>query len=719
MPPLTELPALLAIAAVACCGLCALARAGDGPLVDFRTVVDPATVKPEGATAEIRETDGAKVLHVSGPTGVALPGVVIRAPGGAWDLARSDALAIDVTNTGKSTLTICCRAHGPGWDDETLKPWGGRGAETISGLDTGSVVLAPGRSGTLRVDLLRRAPGTEKIELFGVRGSPAALRPETSASEGKVARVFLFADRPEAPFAFDVVAVRAVGTYDAGRAALSGKTFFPFIDEFGQYIHADWPDKLHDAGELARRGAAEQKDLGEHRGPDGWDRYGGWAAGPKLEATGYFRAEKHEGKWWLVDPQGRLFFSHGIDCVGMGDTTPLDDRAAWFRNLPARDGEFAECFGRFTHCIRDYYKGRQGTTFDFSHANLIRKHGDAWATASANLSHRRLRSWGLNTIGTWSTPKVYLLRRTPYVVIVHTGSRPIAGSSGYWRQFSDVFDESFRANLDRRMAAQRGKVAGDPWCIGFFVDNELSWGKETTLAEAALMSPPDQPAKKAFVEDLKARYGEIGRLNARWGTSHASWQALLAATAAPDAEDAKRARDDLLAFNERIVEQYFRVCRDAVRKHAPGQLYMGCRFAWSNPRVIQLASKFCDVVSFNLYRWDVTDFRLPDGVDKPVISGEFHFGALDRGMFHTGLLAVADQPARAVAYDAYLRSALAHPNVVGVHWFKYRDESAVGRAQDGENYQIGFLDVTDTPYRETVDAARRIASQMYTLRAGR
>ena len=692
------------------------ARAGDVALVDFRSAVDPNTLKPQGATMEVRDTDAGKVLRVSGQPDVTLPGVVIRAPGGAWDLTRNEGLAIDVSNAGTSTLTVCCRAHGPSWNPKTLAKWGGRGAETFTGLDTGSVVLAPGQSGTLRVALRRRTPGAEEVKLFGVRGSPAELRPKPDDAEGKVAEVFLFADRPAAPFAFELTAVRAVGSHDPDRPALSAKTFFPFIDAFGQYVHADWPDKLHDAGELAQRRAAEEQDLRDHPGPDGWDQYGGWAAGPKLKATGFFRTEMREGKWWLVDPEGRLFFSHGIDCVGPGDETPIDDRAAWFRDLPARDGKLAKCFGRFTNCIRGHYKGRHGTTFSFARANLLRKYGKGWPSAFADQSHRRLRSWGLNTIGTWSSPDVYLLRRTPYVVIVHSGGRPIAGSTGYWRQFSDVFDESFRAHLDRKMAAERGRAAGDPRCIGFFIDNELSWGKEITLAEAALMSPADQPAKKVFVDDLKTRYGRVATLNARWGTSHASWQALLKATAKPDA---KKARDDLLAFNDRIVEQYFRLCRNAVRKHAPGQLYMGCRFAWSNPKVIRIAAKCCDLVSFNLYRWTVTDFRLPEGVDKPVISGEFHFGALDRGMFHTGLLSVADQPARAVAYDAYLRSALVHRNIVGVHWFKYRDESAVGRALDGEDYQIGFLDVTDTPYRETVDAARRIAREMYTLRAGR
>ena len=37
---------------------------------------------------------------------------------------------------------------------------------------------------------------------------------------------------------------------------------------------------------------------------------------------------------------------------------------------------------------------------------------------------------------------------------------------------------------------------------------------------------------------------------------------------------------------------------------------------------------------------------------------------------------------------------------------------------DGENYQIGFLTVTDQPYPELVMAAREVAASMYPARYG-
>ena len=215
-----------------------------------------------------------------------------------------------------------------------------------------------------------------------------------------------------------------------------------------------------------------------------------------------------------------------------------------------------------------------------------------------------------------------------------------------------------------------------------------------------------------FLADLQKKYEKIDKLNAAWGTTHASWQALLEHRTPPDA---KQARADLESFYTRIAEEYFRVCRDVVKQVAPHQLYLGCRFAWVNDRGAQAAAKYCDVIGYNLYQDDVKDFRLPAGVDKPVIIGEFHFGALDRGMFHTGLRPTASQQARADAYRNYVTGALRNPYLVGTHWFQYSDQATTGRG-DGENYQIGLVDICDNPYPETIQTVRDVGQQMYKTR---
>ena len=490
-------------------------------------------------------------------------------------------------------------------------------------------------------------------------------------------------------------------------------SFFPFIDEFGQYIHKDWPGKTHSLKELIAEGPAEQKDLAVNPSPPDRNQYGGWTTGPKLKATGFFRVQKYKGKWWLIDPQGRLFFSHGIDCVRSANATPITDREHYYHNLPKANSPFAKFYGRGSWAPHGYYKDHSPyRTYDFSQANFLRKYGRGWEQDFADITHRRLKSWGMNTIANWSDATIYLMRKTPYVSTISYTARKLEGSKGYWGKFYDVFDPSFRQTLRRRLEREKDTSASDPWCIGYFVHNELSWGDETSLAVAALISPPDQPAKKVFVEDLKAKYKSIEKLNRAWGTDHTSWDALLQSTQAPDK---KKARDDLTAFYTKTAETYFEIIREEVKKIAPNQLYMGCRFAWVNSRAARAAAKFCDIVSYNRYSYSVENHRLPDGIDKPVIIGEFHFGALDRGMFHTGLKKTANQQDRADKYKSYVRGALRNPYIVGTHWFQYKDQATTGRG-DGENYQIGFIDICDKPYPETIKACREVGYTMYQYR---
>jgi hypothetical protein len=262
------------------------------------------------------------------------------------------------------------------------------------------------------------------------------------------------------------------------------------------------------------------------------------------------------------------------------------------------------------------------------------------------------------------------------------------------------------------MRREKETSAGDPWCIGYFVDNELAWGSELSLATATLASPPEQAAKKVFLDVLRQKYETIDRLNDAWDTSHESWDALADSRTPPDQ---RKAHDDLGAFYTQIAEEYFRHCRDSVKQVAPDNLYLGCRFAWVNDRAAGAAAKYCDVIGFNLYRDGVADFQLPDGLDKPVVIGEFHFGALDRGMFHTGLRPTASQEDRAEAYCNYVTGALKNPHFVGTHWFQFGDQATTGRG-DGENYQIGLVDICDRPYPETIQAVRDVGRSMYRTR---
>jgi hypothetical protein len=685
-------------------GLLALAQprvvAATAELALFDRAFELSSIATQDAILSEAKSASGRALHVVTGQRQPWPGITLHAPAGNWDLSAYGQVVVALRNSGTNDVRVSCRLDNPG-------------ADGVTNCVTDSLALAPGRSGSLKVMLKRASAGMLDGKLFGMRGYPVKAGGPGTVDPKNITQILLYVNKPSASHVFELEDIRATGTYTPPTASVKdANPFFPFIDTFGQYKHRDWPGKVHSLAELTAHRVAEARELTAQSGPADRDKFGGWAAGPQLAASGFFRVEKYRGQWWFVDPDGHLFWSHGIDCVRAFDTTPIDDRAEWFDEFPGDQTGFRE-FLSTGYALKGHYAGRSPKTFSFAGANLLRKYGQDWRQEYREVIHRRLRSWGINTIGNWSDEAIRLMDRTPYTdTLSSRGAKNIEGSDGYWGKFPDVFDPSFEAGVRRSLAGRKGKSAGDPWCLGYFSDNEMSWGDDTSLGMGALMSPPEQAAKKVFIGSLMTKYGAIADLNTEWGTQHESWDALLQNRGAPDK---KKARTDLTEFYTKAAEQYFRTVREAIQAAAPNQLYLGCRFAWVNDRAALAAGKFCDVVSYNLYTRSVATFKYPGG-DMPLIIGEFHFGALDRGMFHTGLVPVANQADRAKAYHDYVLDAVRHPQFVGTHWFQWMDEPTTGRVYDEENYQIGFVDIADTPYHETIQASREVAAMLYQRR---
>jgi hypothetical protein len=113
-------------------------------------------------------------------------------------------------------------------------------------------------------------------------------------------------------------------------------------------------------------------------------------------------------------------------------------------------------------------------------------------------------------------------------------------------------------------------------------------------------------------------------------------------------------------------------------------------------------------VSFNKYATSIRSLGLPDGLDRPIIVGEFHFAAWDRSFAADRDRSGLSQVQRADSYRYYLAGALDNPLIVGTHWFHYLDQPLTGRPA-GENWAIGFVDVTDTPYEELTRVTANLA----------
>ena len=110
----------------------------------------------------------------------------------------------------------------------------------------------------------------------------------------------------------------------------------PAFDEFGQSNLVDWPGKAHSLADLEADWRAEEA---EPVSTDAYNysKFGGYKQ-KQVKATGYFRTEKIDGRWWLVDPEGYLFLSVGVDCVNYGNGGELrdyDKRPNMYKEVPS------------------------------------------------------------------------------------------------------------------------------------------------------------------------------------------------------------------------------------------------------------------------------------------------------------------------------------------------------------------------------------------------
>lgn len=481
----------------------------------------------------------------------------------------------------------------------------------------------------------------------------------------------------------------------------------PIVDDLQQWAERDWPGKATSLD--AVRARLTEELLATRSGPDvPLDSWGGWRE-REFGPTGFFRTEHDGRRWWLVDPDGHAFYSVGVDCVRPSSPAETAGNEDLFANLPPQDGPHA-------HLWRTGHSGRK-TLFDGLVYNLSRVLGETWLERWMDLSARRLMDWGFNTVGNWSDFRFCRTSGVPYVW-------PLSGfpttEKLIFRDFPDVFSDEYAQN-SRRFAKQLESMREDRHLIGYFLRNEPHWAFGAfNLVEQMLVRGEQYASRTRFVEWLKERYDEIGALNRAWGSDFAGFDVLAARPLAPDSWDSDAARADMRQFNRLMIEQYVRVPSEECKRADPNHLNLGMRYAWIAHEDLLAGADCFDVFSINGYhdRPDAdTVARCSQAAGAPVMIGEFHTGALDRGLPGGGLRIVRTQQERADSYRYYVEQAAAMPDLVGAHYFQWNDQHVAGRF-DGENWQIGVVDVCQQPYREFVSAARRSHGRIYNVAAG-
>jgi len=473
----------------------------------------------------------------------------------------------------------------------------------------------------------------------------------------------------------------------------------PYVDAFGQNVLEKWPGKVKSSEHLQAHLIEEMKEIENHPGGTNLSVYGGNLLMPQQQATGHFYTVEIDGKWWFVDPQGYLFWSFGLTSIGYGGDTS-EPALAKLKEATASSGGLI--------------KGRKPGTWNPSQSNLQKKYGKNWRQTYPKMINRRLKSWGFNTLGNWTKKEFYELKKMPYTLAVHFW-RPEIKEGKQLKSLPDAFHPHFEESLKKTLARNQVQ-ANDPWCIGFFIDNELDFGQQSVqTAEIILNGRKDSRSRQVAIKHLQKKYQNIKQLNSSWRKNYQSWDSIEGALA----KNQKNCKRDLLEISALYLDRYFSVCSKMMKEYAPKKLYLGSRIHFKeNNYALIASSRHCDVVSVNYYDFSPLTIKWPKEINKPMIIGEYHFGTInEKGVWGGGLCTSVDIKHAAEQFKAYTEHAYKDPRYVGAHYFQLQDQAVTGRP-DGENYRIGFVDITDQPYDEMRSRAREVAEAMYSERLG-
>ncbi len=413
--------------------------------------------------------------------------------------------------------------------------------------------------------------------------------------------------------------------------------------------------------------------------------------------------EKVGDGWRMVDPDGFAWWSAGLDAVRPtieAVTDGLGSALAERPEGPAYEG----CLGE-----------RLGLPYvNYLGVNLRRAFGADWEAKWATIAMSQLRRLGFNTVANWSRWDYAQQAGLPYVRALEWKHQPVAR---IYRDFPDVFDPMFQREAEE-FAQQLEATKDDPALVGYFMMNEPTWGFSSECPAAGMLFTHESShTRQHLAEFLRGRYGTDERLATAWEMDvgfeqvpAGIWKMPLTAAATADLE----------AFSTLMIDRLFTTLAKACRAVDGNHLNLGIRYASAPPAWAIAGMKAFDVFSMNCYQECVPDDlgeKISRVLDRPVIIGEWHFGALDAGLPSTGIGHVPTQADRGKAYRVYLEDAAAKPWCVGVHYFTMYDQSAIGRF-DGENYNIGFFDVCNRRYDDLAMAARQSHERLYRVRSG-
>lgn len=343
-------------------------------------------------------------------------------------------------------------------------------------------------------------------------------------------------------------------------------------------------------------------------GKDQLSIYGGYKGAWQSTASGFFRTEFRDKRWWFVDPLGYPFISVGMNTLNL--------------RLLKNEAESAEPGGTET---------KAGRTLDF------------------------MRQYGFNTIGRWSDVGSLnqAKNRMPYTTTnsfmgIYRNKRPAShGARGYVNQTIPVFDEAFVTFADEYAKRMVAHLKDDPWVLGHYTDNELPIRPDALKLYLAL--PATDRGHQEAVRFLAARKQKPGKYSKEDNDAFVEHVAFTYYTVAASALR-KHAPKHLVIGS---------------RQH--GRTLTKSLFRGSRPLdVVSINYYHAWSPSTN----SMTGWMQNSG--RPFIQSEWYAKRSDLTEKAKGAgFRVATQLDRGLFYQNHALGLMDHPGAIGWHWFKF------------------------------------------------
>ncbi|MCU7251582.1 beta-galactosidase [Pseudomonas koreensis] len=355
------------------------APAGQQTLFNFVRPADVVKVATENADlpqANAEQTPEGEVLRRVTFNPVERPTLRLTPQTGAWDWSQSGMMSLRIQSAMNWAVTLYVQIQSN--DGKTL----------VSRVD-----LPAGPAQTLLVPLVATAPLSQGMKAgppmpMTVDGQRILLASSSGELDrSQVVSVSLSMDQPKAA---QSLLLERFGVQDGDEVVKA--VYGNLVDAYGQSTRARWPEKVANDEQLKSAAAKEQQQLKTwlaEREKSSLDKFGGWSKGPAFKASGFFRTEKRDGRWYLVTPLGHPFYSLGVNTVSPEvNQTYVSGREWMFESLPKPQEPLASHFGEGDNRGgngadqgRGYSAGRW---YDFYAANLQRLYGEPCKPDSDN-----------------------------------------------------------------------------------------------------------------------------------------------------------------------------------------------------------------------------------------------------------------------------------------------------------------------------------------------